>query len=90
MMGKMEDLEKQWPIKTKEITEEQKLEMIGRVVEIAIRIVFENFCHDFGGKTFLPMFGGPIGARLTMACTRVGREVPGNTREGRDENKYIR
>ena len=71
MMGKQEDLEKQWVFKTKDVTEEQKLEIIGRVVEIAIRIVFENFCYEFGGRTFLQLFGGPIGARLTMACARV-------------------
>ena len=45
MMGKKEDLEKQWALKTKEITEEQQIEIIARVVEIAIRIVFENFCY---------------------------------------------
>ena len=71
MMGKQEELEKQWVFKTREITEEQEKELIARVVEIAIRIVFENFCYEFGGRTFLQMFGGPIGARLTMACARI-------------------
>ena len=58
---------KQWAFKTKKVTEEQQLEIIARVVKIAIRVVFENFCYEFGGKTFLQLFGGPIGARLTMA-----------------------
>ena len=71
MMGKEEEIEKQWAFKSKRISEEQKKEIVARVVEIAIRIVFENFCYDFGGKIYLQMFGGPIGARLTMACARV-------------------
>ena len=71
MMGKEEELEKQWAFKNKEVTEEQKREIVARVVEIAIRIVFENFCYDFGGKIYLQLAGGPIGARLTMACARV-------------------
>ena len=71
MMGKEEELEKQWTFKCKEITEEQIREIVARVTEIAIRIVFENFCYDFGGRIFLQKFGGPIGARLTMACARI-------------------
>ena len=71
MMGRQEDLEKQWVYKTKTITEEQEREIVARVVEIAIRVVFENFCYEFGGRTFLQLFGGPIGNRLTMACARI-------------------
>ena len=71
MTGNQEDLEKQWVFKTKTITEEQMKELVARVVEISIRVVFENFCYEFGGRTFLQLFGGPIGARLTMACARV-------------------
>ena len=71
MMGSKDDLEDQWVYKCKEVTKEQRREIVARVVEIAIRTVFENFCYDFGGKIFLQLFGGPIGARLTMACARV-------------------
>ena len=71
MMGNEEDLTDQWVFKSKEVSKEQKKEIVARVVEIAIRTVFENFCYDFGGRTFLQLFGGPIGARLTMACARV-------------------
>ena len=31
-------------------TEEQRRQVIGRVAEIGTRVVFENFCYQFGGK----------------------------------------
>ena len=71
MSGKGGDVEEQWVFKNKEINEEQKREIVGRCIEIAIRVVFENFMYDFGGKTRLQKKGGPIGARLTMACSRI-------------------
>ena len=61
-------IEDQWVFKTKE---DQLREVVGRCVEIAIKIVFENFMYNFGGKTRLQSEGGPIGARLTMACSRI-------------------
>ena len=71
MSGKNGRLEDQWVFKVKEITREQEMEIIGRCAEIAIRIVFGNFTYNFGGKIFLQRSGGPIGARLTMACSRI-------------------
>ena len=53
------------------MTREQKMEIVGRCLEIAMRVVFENFSYMFGGKTFLQEEGGPIENRLTMACSRV-------------------
>ena len=43
----------------------------GIMVEIGIRALFTNFCYTFGGKIFLQQAGGPIGARITMACSRL-------------------
>ena len=71
MVGKDGDVEDQWIFKTKEVSEEQLMEIVARCTEIAIRIIFENFMYNFGGKTRLQRKGGPIGARLTMACSRV-------------------
>ena len=64
-------IEDQWVFKTKE---DQLQEVVGRCVEIAIKIVFENFMYSFGGKTRLQSKGGPIGARLTMACSRIAKQ----------------
>ena len=40
-------------------------------LEIAINFFFTNFVYTFGGEFFLQKFGGPIGARLTMAVSRL-------------------
>ena len=48
-------------------------------MEIAMRVVFENFTYNFGGKTYLQRSGGPIGNRLTMACSRVMMQEWGET-----------
>ena len=71
MIGKKGRVEDQWVFKCKEVTEDQLLEIVGRCLEIAIRTVFENFTYNFGGKIYLQKEGGPIGNRLTMACSRV-------------------
>ena len=71
MTGKRGRIEDQWVFKCKEVSREQMMEIVGRCAEIAIRVVFENFTYNFGGKIFLQRTGGPIGARLTMACSRV-------------------
>ena len=39
--------------------------------EIAVRTVWQNFCYEFGGQIYLQSEGGPIGTRLTMACSRL-------------------
>ena len=39
--------------------------------EFETRFLFQNFTSQFGGKTFLQMSGGPIGARVTMAAARI-------------------
>ena len=66
-----DDPEGQWVFPTRELTESEKREIVARCVEIATRVVFENFCYKFGGETFKQMEGGPIGARVTMAAARL-------------------
>ena len=59
MTGKTGRVEDQWTFKTKveELTKEQKMEIVARSVEIAIRVVFENFTYNFGGKIYLQRSG---------------------------------
>ena len=71
MQSKGGDVEEQWSFKCKELSEDQLKEVVARCVEISVRVVFENFMYNFGGKTYLQRSGGPIGNRLTMACSRV-------------------
>ena len=51
-------------------TEREKRELFGIMVEIGIRAL-TNFCYTFGGKIYWQQAGGPIGARITMACSRL-------------------
>ena len=44
---------------------------MGRALEISIKFFFKNFCYTFGGELFIQVFGGPIGARLTMCAARI-------------------
>ena len=45
--------------------------VISTVTEIAIIILWEHYCYDFGGETYLQMEGGPVGQRPTMAASRL-------------------
>ena len=45
-----DDPEGQWAFPEKDLTEEEEREVIARCIEIAVRIVFENFCYKFGGE----------------------------------------
>ena len=40
-------------------------------MEIAVKFFFTHFTYTFGGDIFIQMFGGPIGARLTMCLARI-------------------
>ena len=40
-------------------------------MELAVVFFFVNFCYTFGGKKYIQVDGGPIGARLTMAVARI-------------------
>ena len=46
MTGKTGRVEDQWCFPVKELTKEQIMEVAARCVEIAIRIVFENFIYS--------------------------------------------
>ena len=39
-------------------TERQRRQVIGRVAEIGTRVVFENFCYQFGGILIINKEGG--------------------------------
>ena len=48
--------------------------MIGMVAEVGIRILWDNYLYDFGGRTYQQGAGGPIGQRPTMAASRLVME----------------
>ena len=60
-------------------TAQQRKQIIGHVAEIGTRMIFENFCYQFGGKAFHQQEGGPIGARVTTdhVCCKNGNAALG-------------
>ena len=66
-----DDPEGQWIFPERELTDKEKKEIIARCIEIAVRVIVENFCYKFGGKVLIQKEGGPIGARVTMALARL-------------------
>ena len=66
--------EEQWFYPRKNPSEEILREMIGLVAQVGIRILWEHYCYDFGGRTYLQAEGGPIGQRPTMAASRLVME----------------
>ena len=53
------------------LNEENQAKLMGFAIEAAIIFFFENFVNTFGGKKYLQCSGGPIGAWLTMAVSRL-------------------
>ena len=50
---------------------QEKRDLFGIMVEIGIRVLWSHFCYTFGGKIYHQQEGGPIGARITMAASRL-------------------
>ena len=68
----LEDNEKsnwEWP--NLPLNKEKIKILMGRALEISIKFFFNNFCYTFGGDLYIQVFGGPIGARLTMCAARI-------------------
>ena len=61
----------EWPNTTQFIPTLVKQKLMGLATELAVVFFFKNFCYTFGGKKYIQIDGGPIGARLTMAVARI-------------------
>ena len=69
--GKDSDTEIEWTFPACTPTEKEKQILVGIMLEIGTRVLWENFCYSFAGKIYLQKSGGPIGARVTMAASRL-------------------
>ena len=65
------NIDKQWIFPDRAPIEDEIRDIISRCTEIAVRTIFRNFCYAFGGKLYRQKSGGPIGLRITMACSRM-------------------
>ena len=54
-----------------EPTDKEIKTLMAIMLEISVKYFFDNFVYTFGGLDFLQSSGGPIGARLTMAISRL-------------------
>ena len=54
-----DELESRWVYPNKNLTPHQIRLIAGRVCEIALRALFENFSYQYGGETFLQLEVGP-------------------------------
>jgi len=61
-----------WPNYDMEFLPRQiKKLLMGLAMEVAVAFIFQNFVYTFGGRKYLQLHGGPIGARITMAVARL-------------------
>ena len=60
-----------WRFKKKEFSENEKKNIIGATLQIAIAASFHLHLYTFGEKVYMQMSGGPIGSRLTMAVSKI-------------------
>ena len=63
--------ESNWEWPSVEIGPKEIKKLMGSALEVAVIFFFRNFTYTFGGEIFLQMFGGPIGARITMCVARL-------------------
>ena len=69
---KEQNIEKlQWFYNRQNPSKEVVKEMMGLTCEVAINILWRNYCYTFGGEIRLQDAGGPIGQRPTMAASRL-------------------
>ena len=59
----------QWLWPKGEIPEKERIELIGVMLEIGVRVLFKNLVYSFGGEHYLQKEGGPIGVRGTGAVS---------------------
>ena len=60
-----------WPGSMEILSNGTKRTLMAFAMEAAVIFFFRNFTYTFGGDIFVQMFGGPIGARITMAVARL-------------------
>ena len=65
------ELNSNWSRPDNRATKEELKKRIAMALEICIKFFITNFLYTFGGECYLQGFGGPIGARLTMAVSRL-------------------
>ena len=63
--------EQKFEFKTQEMTKQEQRQVIGRVVEIATRTLFQNHMFRFAGQVYKQEKGGSIGDRWTGSASEI-------------------
>ena len=67
--------QEQWVFPMITLTPENKREIIGTVLEIAVEAMFSHHYYTFDGRIFRQSEGGPIGLRGTCALARLCMQI---------------
>ena len=59
------------PTNLEQLTEEQKMILVSKMLRLAVLNIFRNHMYQFGGVTFRQLKGAPIGLRLTSIIARI-------------------
>ena len=65
----------QWIFPKVVLSKEDKLEIIGTVLDIATTAMFSHHYYSFGGRNYKQMGGGPTGLRGTCAIARLMMQI---------------
>ena len=71
MKGKKSGLDNVWQFPDDQPTPYQQRVLLSKMARIGISVLWTNFMYEFGGEVYIQMEGGPIGARCTMAASRL-------------------
>ena len=71
IQGLEPDTEIEWTFPPYTPTEQEKRSLFGICCEVGVRVLWENFCYSWNKEIYLQKSGGPIGARVTMAASRL-------------------
>ena len=69
--GEKEEIATKWKFSRTDFTEQEKRELLAKVVEVAVRTTFKLHMYQFEGVMRLQKEGGPIGLRLTGVVARL-------------------
>ena len=67
----IEEKVSKWKFLKTTFTEDEKKELLAKVVEVAVKTTFRNHLYQFEGKMFIQAEGGSIGLRLTGVVAKI-------------------
>jgi hypothetical protein len=65
------DTEVEWTFPACMPTKEERRILFGKTCDKGVKVLLDNFIYSWDKKTYLQKSGGPIGARVTMAASRL-------------------